>query len=226
MRVIFSQNHWLKRATWERKRERERGHAWIKSIRWNAFTTIIILDLSVKMSLDLIIYWTKVWKCILKLKMDNLVIITIIFIFTLFLLIFSINFLLFSFTFSNEKSGYPLSLSLSLSLSCNYTLCWWIIVIFKSLFWFIYFGAGFFSSLSQVLSLSLPLSLSLSLSYLCFDYYFFFFELILSYFESKNLNLYQNTILVMLITDLHQVHFGQVWYTLVYSVHFSPIRST
>ena len=99
-----------------RERERERGHAWIKSIRWNAFTTIIILDLSVKMSLDLIIYWTKVWKCILKLKMDNLVIITIIFIFTLFLLIFSINFLLFSFTFSNEKSGYPLSLSLSLSL--------------------------------------------------------------------------------------------------------------
>ena len=34
------------------------------------------------------------------------------------------------------------------------------------------------------------------------------FELILNYFGSKNLSLYHNTILAMLITDRHSVHFS------------------
>ena len=66
----------------------------------------------------------------------------------------------------------------------------------------------------------------------------FLFELILDYFGSKDLNLYQNTILAILITDRHSVHFinliwisllqstlvncGPIWCT---SVHLSSIRS-
>ena len=64
---------------------------------------------------------------------------------------------------------------------------------------------------------------------------FFFFELILYYFGIKNLSLYQNTILAMLITNWHLVNFGlfsPVRSTLVYyslfrsnSIYFIPIRS-
>ena len=65
--------------------------------------------------------------------------------------------------------------------------------------------------------------------------FFFFFELILYYFGIKNLSLYQNTILAMLITNWHLVNFGlfsPVRSTLVYyslfrsnSIYFIPIRS-
>ena len=73
------------------------------------------------------------------------------------------------------------------------------------------------------------LSLSLSLSH---KFALILFDLILDYFGSNNLNLYQNTILVMLRTDRHSVyfdqfhqfglvrstsvHFGQFWSNLVY----------
>ena len=49
---------------------------------------------------------------------------------------------------------------------------------------------------------------SLSLSHFLVWFLFFFFELKLVYFVSKNLSLYQNIILVMLITDQHLVYFG------------------
>ena len=88
----------------------------------------------------------------------------------------------------------------------------------KLYFRFINFGAIFFSSPFQVLSLSLSLSLSFIVSV------WFLFELILYYFLCKNLSLYQNTILAMQATDqfgpLHL--FGPDQSTLV---HFSPIRS-
>ena len=77
---------------------------------------------------------------------------------------------------------------------------------------------------------SLSLSLSLSLSF-WFDFFFFFFELILVYFVSKNLSLYQNTILVMLFTDQHSVYFGPLHlfgpFVLLQSnsVNFSPFGS-
>ena len=69
----------------------------------------------------------------------------------------------------------------------------------------------------------------------------FFFELIFDYFWSKNLSLYQNTILAILITyrnsidfgPLHQfglvqstsTHFCQFWPNLIYFSQFNPIWS-
>ena len=87
----------------------------------------------------------------------------------------------------------------------------------KLYFRFINFGAIFFSSPFQVLSLSLSFIVSV----------WFLFELILDYFGSKNLSLYQNTILAMQITDwfcpLHL--FDLDWFTLVQFGQFSPICS-
>ena len=60
---------------------------------------------------------------------------------------------------------------------------------------------------------------------------FFFFELKLVYFVSTNLSLYQNIILVMLITDQHLVYFGPLHlfgpFVLLQSnlVNFSPFGS-
>ena len=69
----------------------------------------------------------------------------------------------------------------------------------------------------------------------------FLFELIFDYFWSKNLSLYQNTILAILITDRNSIHFGplhqfgpvqstsihfyQFWPNLIYFGQFSPIWS-
>ena len=91
----------------------------------------------------------------------------------------------------------------------------------KLYFRFINFGAIFFSSPFQVLSLSLSLSLSFIVSV------WFLFELILDYFGSKNLSLYQNTILAMQITDwFYPLHlFDPDWFTLVQFGQFSPICS-
>ena len=77
----------------------------------------------------------------------------------------------------------------------------------------------FFSSPLQIVYLSL-------IFLVCF-----LFELILDYFRSKNLSLYQKPILAMLITDRHSFYFSQFWSTsvqlglLVYFSKFSPIRS-
>ena len=77
----------------------------------------------------------------------------------------------------------------------------------------------FFSSPLQIVYLSLIFLV------------WFLFELILDYFRSKNLSLYQKPILAMLITDRHSVYFSQFWSTsvqlglLVYFSKFSPIRS-
>ena len=66
----------------------------------------------------------------------------------------------------------------------------------KLYFGFICFGVVFFNFPLQVAYFSL------------LQFWFnFLFELILDYFGSKNLNLYQNLILAMLITDQHSVHF-------------------
>ena len=57
----------------------------------------------------------------------------------------------------------------------------------------------------------------------------FLFELILDYFGRKNFNFYQNTILVILITVRHSVHFiNPIWFGLLQStlVNFGPIQST
>ena len=55
---------------------------------------------------------------------------------------------------------YTLSLFV---LSCNYTLCWWIIVIFKTLFWVhMFWYCIFYFPITSSISLSLSLSLSLS----------------------------------------------------------------
>ena len=77
----------------------------------------------------------------------------------------------------------------------------------------------FFSSPLQIVYLSLIFLV------------WFLFELILDYFRSKNLSLYQKPILAMLITDRHSFYFSQFWSTsvqlglLVYFSKFSPIRS-
>ena len=77
----------------------------------------------------------------------------------------------------------------------------------------------FFSSPLQIVYLSLIFLV------------WFLFKLILDYFRSKNLSLYQKPILAMLITDRHSFYFSQFWSTsvqlglLVYFSKFSPIRS-
>ena len=89
----------------------------------------------------------------------------------------------------------------------------------KLYFGFICFGIVFFSSPLQVLSLSLSLSLSLTVSV------WFLFELILDYFGSKNLSLYKNTILTVLIIDQHSVHFILFWPLYLFcSIRFTLIH--
>ena len=119
-----------------------------------------------------------------------------------------------------EKSDHSLSLFFLFFLTT-------LLYINESLYFlklylgFIRFGVVLFSSPLQVVSLSLSLSLSLLVSIL------FLFELILDYFGSKNLSLYHNTILAMLIIDQHSVHFGPlhlfgpVWST---SIYFGPLQ--
>ena len=118
-----------------------------------------------------------------------------------------------------------------LSWKCNYSLSLDFFLFFLAIllyiddhlwfyklwFWVIRFGVVFFSSPLQVVSLSLSLK---------FDLFIYFFELILDYFGSKNLILYPNTILAMLITDWHSstsVQFSLLRSTLV---NFSLLRST
>ena len=131
--------------------------------------------------------------------MDNLVFITI-FLFLLFSshIIFYKFFVILSHSFL--KSGYSLSLFLFIFLFFLATLLYideslWFLKLY---FGFICFAVVFFSSPLQVVSLSLSLIVLI----------WFFFELIFDYFGSKNLSLYQNAILAMLITDRHSVHFG------------------
>ena len=78
-------------------------------------------------------------------------------------------------------------------------------------------------------------------STLYYSFGLIFFELIFDYFWSKNLSLYQNTILAILITyrnsidfgPLHQfglvqstsTHFCQFWPNLIYFSQFNPIWS-
>ena len=101
----------------------------------------------------------------------------------------------FIFYFSPEKGDYSLSLSLYIYiyiyiLFYNFTSGWWIIVFFIIYYFgLIQFGSvfDFLSFLSQVFSLPL----------LAFVWLFFFWDIILSYFGSEILNLYQNTMLAM-----------------------------
>ena len=100
---------------------------------------------------------------------------------------------------------------LSLSLSLDFLFFLATLLYIDELLWFlklylgiIHFGVVFFSSPLQLEYLSLIVLI------------WFLFELILNYFGSKNLSLYQNTILTMLITARHLVHF----------IQFGPIRST
>ena len=130
--------------------------------------------------------------------MDNLV----FYYYLLIYLLFSSHIIFYRFLIIlshilSWKSGY--SLSWFFILTCNSTLYWWINVTFKNLIWVHMFWCCIFSSPLQVLSLSLSLSLSFGL---------IFFELILDYFGSKNLSLFLNTILAMLITDRHSAHFS------------------
>ena len=76
----------------------------------------------------------------------------------------------------------------------------------------------FVSSPLQVVSLCLSLSL-LIVSIL------FLFDLILNYFGSKNLSLYQNTILAMLITNQNSVHFSLFWSVSIQLGPFYLLRS-
>ena len=145
--------------------------------------------------------------------MDNLVFITI-FLFLLFSshIIFYKFFVILSNSFL--KSGYSLSLSLFLFIFLFFlaTLLYideslWFLKLY---FGFICFVVVFFSSPLQVVSLSLSLSLSLIVLI------WFLFELILDYFGSENLSLYQNAILAMLITDRHSVHLiNSIWFGLL-----------
>ena len=129
--------------------------------------------------------------------MDNLVFYYYLLIYLLFSshLIFY-RFLIILSHILSWKSGY--SLSWFFILTCNSTLYWWINVTFKNLIWVHMFWCCIFSSpITSTLSLSLSLSFGL-----------IFFELILDYFGSKNLSLFLNTILAMLITDRHSAHFS------------------